>query len=101
MQLESDQLQIKLDSAQQISTRSIDWQLWLDINDDGIYQVQNERVWQQSGAANSVYQLDSLIDLSAYKQPGSLMYARLIGDYAQLDACHAHADRSIDFIIQW
>jgi Zn-dependent metalloprotease len=80
---------------------STNWQIWIDLNDDGLFS-NDESVYNQTVEANQPYQLSAQLDISdLVNENDQPKYMRIVGDYAVITACYQNTDHALDVRIDW
>ena len=89
---------------------TIEWNVWLDINDDGFYTV-DEIVKTITVAIGQPYGVSTSIDLSTFiaaanetaveGQPLIERYMRIIGEHTMVGACSSAVGEAFDVKVTW
>ncbi|GAA3928632.1 PKD domain-containing protein [Litoribacillus peritrichatus] len=105
------QLIIPIEDANNISIKvegengndnSIDWRMWLDANDDGIFDNSpgsSEIVHDSGSPQGSAYELETDIQIPVGSDPGPLRL-RLAGQLSVTSSCNLQLKTTVDVLIQ-
>jgi hypothetical protein len=82
--------------------RSTTWQVFIDLNDNGIFgDTASELVFDNVVAQAQPYALNTVLDLSVLPNDGSPKYMRIIGDYVVISPCSGNLGKALDIRVKW
>ena len=78
------------------------WQIWIDLNDDGIFEGQSEElIVSTSVAQGQPYGFSVALDLSALENNGEAKYMRIYGDTYPYQSCYVAVGEALDLRVTW
>lgn len=94
---------IQIQGTPAATTRPVSWIVWIDLNDDGVFEDSaEERVIDIDAAQGEAYQLTTSLDLSQFINDGQPKYMRIAGEYAVQNPCSSlNAGEALDVRINW